>query len=147
MAFAPDIVVMSPDSPRTLLVVEVKAGTGDFANAEEQMKTYMVSMSAPTGLLITPERARIYRHTYSSHTPAAVIVAADVTTSDLLGASYAHVRGPEFERVVQGWLERLQGRTVQMPAVTRQAIEENILPALGSGVVRAARPTRRRVAS
>ncbi len=145
MAFEPDMVVVSTDSPRTLLVV--KTGTESQANVEEQLKAYMASVNSPSGLFVTPERIRIYRHTYASHTPGAVVVVADLAATDLLGVSHMPVRGLDFERFVQGWLERLQARTEQIPDDSRQLIEENILPALDSGVVRAARPNRRRIAS
>ena len=147
MGFEPEIVIMSPDTPRTLMVVGVKSGLGDPAITASQLKAYMASMSCPTGLLVTPDRFQVYRHTYSGHGTDAVRKVAEVPTAHILDISPAHSHGLEFERFVQRWLEQLQARAARIPADVQQVIEENILPALDSGVIRAARPRWPRIAS
>jgi len=66
MPFRPDIVVVAPGSPsRILLVVETKLRDGGDGSMESQLKRYMLYMSCPVGLLVTPTHVSVYRDTYT----------------------------------------------------------------------------------
>src|SRR3989442_325487 len=135
MAFQPDIVVTNPDSPKALLVAEVKTGPADVAAADAQLRAYMASMGCPTGLLVTPERIRLYRHTYTGYSLQAVQLVAGFPTRDVLAAVGSSTTYSGLERLVQEWLEDLKFKqhTLELPSHVREPIEENLLPALAAG--------------
>lgn len=148
MASFPDIVVTSTDSPRILVAVETKINRKPDKAAFQQLRHYMAKMSCPVGLLVSPEELYIFRNRYTGN---------DETNIDEIGryrlgnifqefvnmpADQASVnKGFLFERFVQNWLERLPiGEIKRLPAELRDALETHVVPALESGVVRAAGP-------
>lgn len=64
--------VTEPDSLRILLVVETKIRPGDMSQMESQMKRYMVQMSCPLGLLVTPYEIALYKDRYIGRTEDSV---------------------------------------------------------------------------
>jgi len=61
MPFAPDIVVTTQDTPRLLLIVEAKLASRIRSQDESQLKSYMLQMRCPIGLLVTPDEIVVYR--------------------------------------------------------------------------------------
>jgi len=49
-----DIIVMSADGTEIRLIVEAKLSVPDLHAEEEKLKSAMLSMSSPAGLLVTP---------------------------------------------------------------------------------------------
>jgi hypothetical protein len=147
MTLWPDIVVTRPDSPEILLVVEVK-GTADKKRSEGALKSYMVHVSCPVGMLVTPEQVRFYRNRYTDYGPQAVELIAECPTSELLGTVPQKALAEselELERSVEERLERLQaGSDQSWPSAVREAIESSVLPAVSGGIVRAGGPRWRR---
>jgi hypothetical protein len=68
MPFEPDILINTPAG--RVMVIEAKVAMHDFPRTEEALKQYMVDMQYPFGLLVTPEKVRVYRDSYSSLSPA-----------------------------------------------------------------------------
>jgi hypothetical protein len=61
MPFAPDIIVTGEDTPRILLAAEAKLWRSGCKEDESQLKTYMLNMRCPIGLLVTPEVVEVFR--------------------------------------------------------------------------------------
>lgn len=140
MTFQPDILVLSSDSSRPLLVVEVKNAKSEALGSEEQLKSYMGRMNVPTGVVVTPQRFQIFRHSYSSHSPDAILKIAELPTNAVITMPHLTTQEWELERAVQTWLESLRAGTEAMPIAVRDVLEENILPAIYNGQIRAAEP-------
>lgn len=154
MSFEPDIIVASRDGTRVALVVEVKLAIGDLAAAEYHIKRYMVRNRCPTGMIITPEAARIYRDTFTGHDEESIERISEFPMEGVLHAEMASSIGtiPEPQRrafqmedAVQAWLEGLTGGSsvAALPGGLREAVEEHVVPALEQGEVRAAGPRSR----
>jgi len=146
MPFRPDIVVTRPDSPEVLLVVEVKGNVADQKSAEAALKSYMVHVSCPVGMLVTPEQVRFYRNRYTGYTPQTIEMIGECATGELLGTP---TRGAaiesDLERTVEEWLESSRaGGDGSWPLAVREAIESSVLPAVSGGIVRAGGPRWRR---
>jgi hypothetical protein len=146
MPLRPDIVVTRPDSPEVLLVAEIKKGNvTDQNSAEAALKSYMVHMSCPVGMLVTPERVRFYRNRYTDYRPQTVEMTGECPTGELLGPLIQGVSESDLERPVEDWLESLRaGGNRKWPSAVREAIESSVLPAVGAGIVRAGGPRWRR---
>ena len=146
MTLRPDIVVTRPDSPEVLLVAEIKKGNvTDQNSAEAALKSYMVHMSCPVGMLVTPERVRFYRNRYTDYRPQTVEMIGECPTGELLGPLIQGVSESDLERPVEDWLESLRvGGDRTWPSAVREAIESSVLPAVGAGIVRAGGPRWRR---
>ncbi len=146
MLLRPDIVVTRPDSPEVLLVVEVKGNVADLKSTEIALKSYMVHMSCPVGMLVTPEKVGFYRNRYTDYAPQTVEVIGECPTSELLGTlPQGAAAESDLERRVEEWLESLRvggGRT--WPSAVREAIESSVLPAVSGGIARAGGPRWRR---
>lgn len=140
MDFRPDIFVLDPDLWRTAIVVEVKTNDAEPPSGVPQLKSYMDWNSCPVGLLITPKRFRIFRHTFTSRSSDAVSEVANFPTELVIEVPSGELREPVFEDLVQSWLERLQAWQVRLPSDVRQPIEEIIIPYLQSAEIRAAHP-------
>ena len=147
MDFRPDIFVVDPDPWRTSVIVEVKTHDAEPPAGILQLKSYMDKMSCPVGVLITPKRFRIFRHSYASHTPDAVMEIANFPTDAVIEVPSGELRESAFEDLVQNWLERLQAWQVRLPDEARRAIEENIVPYLHAAEIRAAHPREHPVAT
>ncbi len=104
MAFEPDILIKTPDG--RVMVIEATVAMDDFPRTEEALKQYMVAMQYPFGLLVTPERVRVYRDFYSSASTASVRQVEEFDGARLWRQSPPR-RGPEFEAFVQQWIENL----------------------------------------
>lgn len=149
MATAADIVVTAPDSTEVKLVIETKLRFTAAVDAEDQLKQYMWLVRCPLGLLVSPERMRVYRDTYTSPSPATIERIGEYDTRAAIdfhpregsqGASAAL----DFEVAVQTWIDSLvQGKfnilSVKDPEL-RKVLAEAILPAIQFGIVSAAGP-------
>jgi len=134
------------------VVAEVKLVLGDADAAERQLTRYMFGMRCPVGMLVTPDRVRGYRDTYREQGEGSVERVVEFETPPSLAKEIPPLEGSSaeratlFERAVQSWVERLaQGSELaDLPPDARQALEENVLPALRRGEVRAGHPRWRR---
>ena len=154
MYFAPDILVSSPDAHDIALVVEVKLHDDDLEQTEQQLKRYMFGMRCPLGLLVTPERMRLLRDTYTSYAPESIEWIGDYPIQGLFEEALARhpkdtdvaVGAFRLEDAVQAWLERLASGTglASLSPDLRDALKEYVLPALEQGEIRAAGPRVRR---
>jgi hypothetical protein len=147
MPLRPDILVTRTDSPEVLLVVEVKSAVSDRKSSEAALKSYMVHMSCPVGMLVTPEQVRFYRNRYVDYAPQTIEMVGECPTSELLSAFPKDaVRESELERSVEEWLEALRvGGDRSWPPAVREAVESSVLPIVSDGTVRAGGPRWRRV--
>lgn len=148
MASFPDIIVTSSDSPRVLIAIETKLAQKPSKDAVQQLQHYMVKMSCPLGLLVLPEELYIYRNRYTGSDESAI----DEIGHYRLGNAFQRFaeRSPEqspareylFESHVQRWLEHLpkSDEIERLPADLKEALETHVVPALESGIVRAAGP-------
>jgi len=146
MPLRPDIVVTRSDSPEVLLVVEVKSSVAEQKGSEAALKSYMVHMSCPVGMLVTPEQVRFYRNRYTDYAPQTIEMIGESPTSELLGTfPRGAVTASDLERSVEEWLESLRvGGDRSWPSAVREAIESSVLPVVSSGIVRAGGPRWRR---
>jgi len=146
MVLRPDIVVTRSDSPEVLLVVEVCGRTVDTKSIEAALRGYMVHISCPVGMLVTPERVRFFRNRYTDYSPQTVVLIGECPAVELLGPiPQGAATESDLEYRVEEWLEslRLGGDRTWPPAV-REAIESSVLPVVSGGIVRAAGPRWRR---
>src|SRR3989442_719476 len=107
MAFHPDILVTSPEESHAALVIEAKVHIPNLDRADEQIKQYMVGMQCPVGLLITPERLRLYRDFYTDRSSRSVQRIGDYNAAPLWAPESPPRDELRFEIFVQHWLERL----------------------------------------
>jgi len=142
MGFPPGIVVIGPRNHVSLLLAEVRTDVRDVPAAEVSLKEYMVGRSCSAGLLVTPERSRIYRNMYTSDSPESIILEGEFATEDLLGTFPGSISDLHLEELLQERLEDLQatGNMSSLPAESRELIEDSIGPALTLGSIRAAGP-------
>jgi hypothetical protein len=99
----------------------------------------MVGMQCPVGLLITPERMRLYRDSYTSRSPESVEFVGEFNLESWWQQP-PQSQGA-FETFVQQWLENLAGQlNSELPNPLREALREDVLPAVTNGDVRAAHP-------
>lgn len=109
MPFEADVVVMSREVPDVRLVAEVKAGIADVGKAEASLRHYMLDRRCSLGLLVTPERTRIYRDTFANFTPESVQLVGDYATTDLLNTDTVPTNERGLRDAVREWLDRLAG--------------------------------------
>jgi len=151
MPFSPDIIVTGEDTPRILLVAEAKLSSAIREEDESQLKTYMLHMRCPIGLLVTPDAVEVFRDTYTAHSEKSVEHVASFAspkTWDVFRVGHHGSREPllefRFEEAVKSWLEQLgtspSACLNESPKETRVALADYILPALTQGVVRSAGP-------
>jgi hypothetical protein len=156
MNFGPDIIVAEPGVPRISVVVEARLRFEDFAAAESHLREYMVKIASPLGLLISPRHISIYRNLYSSYGNDAIQLLGpfempagwlqSIGAQQLSADDSVTSRGQDaFEQAVQRWLEQLgsYGSVDVLKGFSPEAVEalsDNVLPAVATGVVRAARP-------
>jgi len=145
MSFEPDLIVTGPDPSDVALVVEVKLTSRGLENSERQLKASMASLRSPVGLLVTPDRLRLYRDRYLPSLEDSITEVGEFDVNDIL--RFRPTRNPEadsldFERNVQSWLEGLateSGLSGLSPEFQRAA-QMFIVPALAQGVVRSGHP-------
>ena len=136
MTFQPDIIVTGPDG--VTLVVEAKASLPNLERTEEQLRNYMIGMQCPTGILVTPERMWVYRDLYASPPNIERVYEFEMRS---LWPQPPPADAASFELFVQQWLEHLNQQPTQgLPRKVAEAFWEYVLPAVGSGEVRAAHP-------
>jgi hypothetical protein len=137
-----DIIVSSNDSTEVKLVVEAKLRMANLLDTERQLRRFMLQVSCPLGLLVTPDHLWVYLDRFTSYSEESIERIGDFDIKELIsfaaGASEA-----AFENAVQDWLENLSVTN------TRERIKDEklldvvrhyILPAVETGVVRAAGP-------
>lgn len=140
MAFQPDILITAPGGIGVTIAVEAKVVLTNLEGTEKDLKQYMVQMSCPIGLLITPERMLLYRDFYTSRSPQSVQRIGEFNVKPLWRQP-PPLAGAPFELFVQQWLEDLAKQpTKELPKELRDVLREYILPAVTSGDVRAAHP-------
>lgn len=145
MAFEPDIVVTGPESSEVALVVEVKTSSGNIGDSERQLKSYMAAVRSPVGLLVTPDRLRIYRDRYLPSLDDSIAKVGEFDVKDLLRferSGNAAADGFAFERQVQSWLEALttESGLGELSPEIRRAAWMYIVPALAQGSIRSGGP-------
>jgi len=124
-----DIIVSSPDSTEVKLVVEAKLKPRDLRETERQLKNFMLQLRCPLGLVVSPERLWVYFE------------------FNIEGLIKFHLPstggGVAFENAVQAWLEDLSNDTARSQVhdpKLREIVNHYILPAIETGIVRAAGP-------
>jgi len=149
MFFSPDIIVTGEDTPGILLAAEAKLARLNGQEDEARLKTYMLQMRCPIGLLVTPEVIEVFRDTYTAHSENSVERVASFP-SPMAWHNFKAVHEGEprpelrFEQAVKSWLEELASIPSiflsQSPKETREALTDYVLPALTQGVVRSTGP-------
>jgi len=151
MPFSPDIIVTGEDTPRILLAAEAKLSRTIRKEDEAQLKTYMLHMRCPIGLLVTPDVIEVFRDTYTAHSEDSVEHVAsfapprtwDIFKARHHGTTETHLE-LRFEEAVKSWLEQLgtspSAYLNESPKDAREALKDYILPALTQGVVRSTGP-------
>ncbi len=139
-----DIIVSSPDSTEVKLVVEAKLETANLRETEHQLKNFMLQLRCPLGLLVSPQRLWVYLDRFTSYSEESIEFLGEFNIEGLIKFHLpATGGGVAFENAVQAWLEDLSNDTarsqVQDPKL-REIINHYILPAIETGIVRAAGP-------
>ena len=138
MAFEPDILINTPDT--RVMVIEAKIAVSDFPRTEEALKQYMGDMQYPFGLLVTPERVRVYRDSYSSLSPSSVQKVEEFDGTKIWRQNPPR-QGLEFEAFVQQWIENFVDFPAEsLPPQFKDIVQFYVLPAIAAGEVRAAHP-------
>jgi hypothetical protein len=156
MPFAPDIIVMGEETPRMLLVVEAKVAPKIRNEDESRLKSYMLHMRCPTGLLVTPDVIEVFRDTYTTHSensvervgPFAAPKNWSIFRSPHHGSDAKSTQNPDlalrFEEAVKDWLEQLglspSIHLKEFPKETREALTDYVVPALAGGILRSGGP-------
>jgi hypothetical protein len=153
MSFEPDIIVTDEESPRWRIVVEAKLESGNREQAESALKRYMLGMSVPLGLIVTPTRLAVYRDGFTDFSYDSIKLVGEFDIpAGLFPSSVGRnpldksLRSPEaeirFEHDVQAWLEQVASNHEIRGFVpeAQEALAEHVLPALIGGVIRAAGP-------
>jgi hypothetical protein len=139
MAFEPDIIVTVPDTPFMELVIEAKTHLADLHEAETDLKQYMLGMRCPLGILVTPDHLWLYRDFYTK-TPDSVRRIGDYDLTKVWREP-PPTRPNQFEAFVQHWLEDLaKAPPSALPRELDDTLRDHLIPALASGVIRAAHP-------
>ncbi len=140
MAFEADVIVLSHDVPEVRLVAEVKRTIPNLAEAEAQMRRYMLDRRCSLALLVTPERTRIYSDTYADYTDETVEFVGEFSTADLLDLERVPMDEHALQDAVREWLDRL---TVSWPSalpksdVVREPVLRYLVPEVTEGRVSA----------
>lgn len=115
MPFEPDIIVTGPDPSDVALIVEVSLSNRSQQDSERQLKASMASLGSPVGLLVTPERLRLYRDRYLPSAEDSITEVGEFDLNDILRfrpTRNAKADSLDFERNVQSWLEGLSAESV-----------------------------------
>lgn len=150
MSFRPDIVVAHPEEGLRL-VAEAKLQLADRDAAERQLARYMFGMRCPVGMIITLVEVRLYRDTFASRGESSVACVGAFATPAALASQVpptgrTQERALVFEGAAQRWLEDLAANAglAALDEEGRRLLEENVLPALRCGEIRAGHPRWRR---
>jgi hypothetical protein len=156
MPFSPDIIVSAEDNPKMLLVVEAKLRPTILKDDEAQLKSYMLHMRCPIGLLVIPDLIEVFRDNYTAHSENSVervgsfpapkdwdIFRVPDHGLDVKDSGDASL-GFRFEETVKSWLEQLgaspSAYLMEFPKETRETLTDYVVPALTQGVVRSSGP-------
>jgi hypothetical protein len=139
-----DIIVSSPDSTEVKLVVEAKLQTPDLRETEHQLKNFMLQLRCPLGLVVSPQWLWVYLDRFTSYSEDSIERLGEFDMTGLINSHFpATGSGVAFENAVQAWLEDLS------TSVTRGEVKDPkllaiinhyILPAVETGIIRAAGP-------
>src|SRR5579863_8673223 len=140
-----DIIVSSRDSTEVKLVVEAKLQSSELQKTEQQFKNFMLQLRCPLGLLVSPQRLRVYHDRFTSDSENSIELLGDFDIAGMIqfqssstGAAVA------FEKAVQSWLEddlsRIASRSQVKDRKLLEIIDHYILPAVETGIVRATGP-------
>jgi hypothetical protein len=145
MPFSPDIIVTGEDSSRILLAAEVKLSSRSRKDGESQLKTYMLKMRCPIGLLVTPDVIEVFRDTYTAHSENSIEhVASLASPSAWKVFEKEPLLASRFEEAVRSWLEQIASSPSaylgEASREAREAFTDYVLPALTEGVVRSTGP-------
>lgn len=127
------------------LVVEAELTNQTLEDSERQLKANMASLGSPVGLLITPQRLRLYRDRYLPLLEDSITKVGDFDLNNILrfrSTQNDRADSLDFERSVQAWLEGLSTESglKGLSPELRRAAQEYIIPALAQGVVRSGHP-------
>ena len=144
MAFTPDVIVTTDYSPATIaLVAEAKSATANIEEAALQLKEYMLLMSCPVGIILTPQVLRIYKYRFRGRTQDPIELVGDFSPRELLGKLEPLAGGESaVESTLVGWLDELAhaGQVAVSDQRLRSAINEHILPAVSGGRISIVHP-------
>src|SRR5581483_598924 len=133
MVFTPDVIVTTDYSPATIaLVAEAKSATANIEEAALQLKEYMLLMSCPVGIILTPQVLRIYKYRFRGRTQDPIELVGDFSPRELLETLEPLAGGESaVESTLVGWLDELAqaGQVAISDQRLRSAINEHILPA------------------
>ena len=106
MAFEADVLVLARDVPDVRLVAEVKRNIG--GDAEAQLRQYMLARRCSLGLLVTPERTRIYRDTFADFTEGSVQLVGEFLDGRVAKTSKEFLlTSAPLQEAVREWLDRM----------------------------------------
>jgi|SRR5271154_4365615 hypothetical protein len=142
-----DIIVSSADATEVKLVVEAKLRLANLPETEHRLKSFMLQLGCPLGLLVSPQRLWVYLDRFTSYSEDSVERLGDFNVEGLIKFQSPAAQDGEnhyaFENAVQDWLESLSTagtlERVKDPKLF-EIIRHYILPAVETGVVRAAGP-------
>jgi hypothetical protein len=144
MAFIPDVIVTTDYSPATIaLVAEVKGVAASLDEAALPLKQYMLRMSCPVGIILTPQVLRIYKDRFLARTVDSIVLVGDFPSGELLKA-----RKPVTELAIESalfeWLEEVAetGQARVRDVHLKSVIDEHILPSISGGRVSVVHPRR-----
>ena len=134
----PDLVVLAKDTPKFMLVVEMK-GERAIDRGLEQLRAYMLATRCEVGLLISPDQVYVLQDTFTDYSAASIKVVGTVATPEML-ASFVRTDEPKqvgsLTLVVEEWLRRLVAANPSaLPAApaARRLVEDVISPAVFEG--------------
>lgn len=144
MASTPDVIVTADYSPATIvLVAEAKEETGNLDEVAVSLKHYMLQMSCPVGIILTPQTLRIYKNRFLGRAEDSIQLVGDFPSGELfkLRQPAAEVESALKSTLVQ-WLDELAntGQVRVSDPRLKSAIGEYILPAVSGGFVSIAHP-------
>jgi hypothetical protein len=138
VAFEADVLVMARDVPDVRLVAEVKRHIGDIRGAEAQLRQYMLARKCSLGLLVTPERSRIYRDTFADFTEGSVQLVGDFSTAELLDLDEVPSDEHALQGAVREWLDRMASSwpsALPRTGAARAPVVQYLVPEVADGRV------------
>jgi hypothetical protein len=136
--FEADIVVVAREVPDVRLVAEVKHAITDLGGAEASLRRYMLDRRYSVGLLVTPERTRIYRDTFADFTPQSVELVGDYATNDVLNTDAVPTDEHDLQDAVREWLDRLASAwpsALPRTDAVRSPVLQYVVPEVADGRV------------
>jgi hypothetical protein len=84
MAFDPGIIVTDSETSQVAMVVGVRSDLRDLDESQLELKKFMAGMGCPLGLLVTPQRLRLYSEQYTSSSEDSIALVAEFDVSNIL---------------------------------------------------------------